>query len=283
MEFMPIKLIAQHKCFDGIQAFFSHESKVVNCTMRFGVYSPHNKNNTQTPVLFWLSGLTCTEENFIFKAGAQRVASALGVTIIVPDTSPRNLNIPGDNSSYDFGVGAGFYLDAIEAPWSANYRMYTYIVDELFALTGKHFSIDLNRAGIFGHSMGGHGALTIALKNPNKFKSVSAFAPICAPSQSPWGINAFQKYLGEDHKLWQTYDATALILKKGWQGPAILIDQGTVDPYLDVQLKPELLRSACQKKDVPLNMRMQLDYDHSYFFVASFIEDHIHHHIQSLK
>ncbi len=280
---MTIKTLSQHACFNGIQGFFSHESLVLGCTMRFGAYSPPNLNKTKTPVLFWLSGLTCTEENFIMKAGAQRVASELGVTIIVADTSPRGLTIPGDQASYDFGVGAGFYLDATEAPWSKHYRMYTYIIEELFTLAGQYFSIDLNRAGIFGHSMGGHGALTIGLKNPEQFKSISAFSPICAPSRSPWGINAFQKYLGDNRATWEDYDATALILKRGWQGAPILIDQGTADPYLETQLQPELLRVACEQKKVPLNLRLQVGYDHSYFFIASFIEDHLHHHMHYLK
>lgn len=278
-----IERISQQRCFDGWQNVVSHPSHILDCNMRFGIYLPPKAMESPVPVLFWLSGLTCTEENFIIKAGAQRAASQLGVALISVDTSPRHVPIPGDHESFDFGVSAGYYLDALQVPWNKHYRMYSYIVDELFTLVGTHFSVDLTRAGIFGHSMGGHGALTIALKNPDKFKSVSAFAPICAPSQSPWGENAFKKYLGEDRTVWQQYDSVALMKERGWQGPEILIDQGSADSFLETQLKPELLREACQEQSVPLNLRMQPGYDHSYFFIASFIEDHIKHHLQCLS
>lgn len=277
-----LNTISQQKCFDGMQTIYSHESQVLGCNMRFAVYTPPGVS-TKTPVLFWLSGLTCTEENFIIKSGAQRVAAELGVTLIAPDTSPRNIDIPGVSASYDFGIGAGFYLNATEEPWSRNFQMYSYITEELFSLVRENCQVDLTRAGIFGHSMGGHGALTIALKNPHKFKSVSAFAPICSPIQSPWGQNAFQKYLGNDHKKWLEYDAVALIEQHGWKGPSILIDQGTADIYIDSQLKPELLREACQQHNVALNLRLQKGYDHSYYFISSFMEDHIKYHLQYLN
>ena len=232
----------------------------------------------RVPLLYWLSGLTCTEENFIVKACAQRVAAELGLAIVVPDTSPRGLNLPGDAESYDFGIGAGFYVDATEAPWSAGYRMYSYVVTELPEVVAANFSIDASRAGILGHSMGGHGALTIALKNPDSYRSASAFAPICSPMRCPWGEKALAGYLGSDRTQWRKYDATALLEERGWGGPPLLVDQGTKDPFLDSQLKPELLRQACVARDVPLELRMQEGYDHSYFFIATFIEDHLRYH-----
>lgn len=246
--------------------------------MRFGLFLPPSAAYSRVPVLYWLSGLTCTEENFIIKAGAQRVAAQLGIALITPDTSPRGLGIPGEEESYDLGTGAGFYVDATQAPWSQGYRMYSYITQELRALIEANFSIDPTRVGIFGHSMGGHGALTIAIKNPDYYKSVSAFSPICSPAQCPWGEKAFNAYLGPNLLEWQDYDATALIAARGWKGPAILIDQGTDDQFLKDQLKPELLREACKRADVTLNLRMQEGYDHSYFFIASFIEDHLRFH-----
>jgi S-formylglutathione hydrolase len=250
--------------------------------MRFGVFLPPQAHAQRVPMLYWLSGLTCTEDNFIVKAGAQRVAAELGVALVVPDTSPRGLDIPGEAASYDFGLGAGFYVDATEPPWSQGYRMYSYVVRELREVIASEFSVDPSRAGIFGHSMGGHGALTIALKNPRSYKSVSAFAPISSPIRCPWGEKALAGYLGNDRARWSEYDTTALIEDRGWTGPPLLVDQGTKDPFLEAQLKPELLRSACAEHKVPLELRMQDGYDHSYFFIASFIEDHLRFHARYL-
>jgi S-formylglutathione hydrolase len=279
---MTLTTIAQNRCFGGVQGTYSHESTVTGCTMRFGVFLPPQSLSRRVPLLYWLSGLTCTEENFIVKAGAQRVAAELGIALVVPDTSPRGLNIPGEMASYDFGLGAGFYVDATEAPWSQGYRMYSYVVGELREAVTAGFSVDTSRAGIFGHSMGGHGALTIALKNPQFYKSVSAFAPICSPMRCPWGEKALAGYLGVDRASWRDYDATALIEDRGWRGPALLVDQGTKDQFLDSQLKPELLRASCKEWNVPLELRMQDGYDHSYFFISSFIEDHLRFHARHL-
>jgi S-formylglutathione hydrolase len=250
--------------------------------MRFGVFLPPQAASGRVPVLYWLSGLTCTEENFIVKAGAQRVAAALGLAIVVPDTSPRGLGIPGEGDSYDFGLGAGFYLDATEAPWSHGYRMYSYVTKELAAEVAAKFPVDTDRVGIFGHSMGGHGALTIALKNPRQYKSVSAFAPIASPMRCPWGMKALRGYLGADRASWRQYDATALTEDRGWTGPPIMVDQGTKDQFLESQLKPELLRDACQRGGVSLDLRLHEGYDHSYFFIASLIEDHLRFHARNL-
>jgi S-formylglutathione hydrolase len=250
--------------------------------MRFGVFLPPAAQTRPVPVLYWLSGLTCTEENFVVKAGAQRVAAELGIALVVPDTSPRGLGIPGESASYDFGLGAGFYVDATEAPWSKGYRMYSYVAKELPTVVAAAFPIDPSRAGIFGHSMGGHGALTIALKNPGSYKSVSTFAPICSPMRCPWGEKALAGYLGTDRAQWREYDATALIAERGWSGPQILVDQGTDDPFRADQLKPELLEAACNESNVPLDLRMQDGYDHSYFFIASFIDDHLRFHARFL-
>jgi S-formylglutathione hydrolase len=250
--------------------------------MRFGVFLPPQTQKGPVPLLYWLSGLTCTEENFIVKAGAQRVAAELGLAIVAPDTSPRGLGIPGEADSYDFGLGAGFYVDATEAPWSRGYRMYSYVSAELPKLIGSEFPVDPLRVGIFGHSMGGHGALTIALKNPDYYRSVSAFAPIVSPLRCPWGEKALKGYLGTDRAAWRTYDTTALVEDRGWRGPALLIDQGTDDQFLQQQLKPELLEEACRRNNVPLQLRLQEGYDHSYFFIASFVEDHLRFHAGNL-
>ena len=274
--------VSKSLCFGGVQAVYSHAAVATRCTMRFGVFLPPQASARRVPVLYWLSGLTCTEENFIVKAGAQRVASELGLALVVPDTSPRGLGIPGEADSYDFGLGAGFYVDATQAPWSAGYRMYSYVASELPALIEESFPVDADRVGIFGHSMGGHGALTIALRNPRYYKSVSAFAPIASPMESPWGEKALSGYLGADRDRWREYDATALIEARGWSGPPILVDQGTSDAFLESQLKPELLRDACRRSGVPLELRLQQGYDHSYFFIATFIEDHLRLHARHL-
>jgi len=250
--------------------------------MRFGVFLPPQAEVRTVPVLYWLSGLTCTEENFIVKAGAQRVAAELGLAIVVPDTSPRGLKIPGEAESYDFGLGAGFYVDATQAPWSRGYRMYSYVASELPRLVEADFPVDPARAGIFGHSMGGHGALTVALKNPERYKSVSAFAPICSAMRCPWGEKALTGYLGADRTAWRDYDATALIESRGWKGPGLLVDQGTDDQFLESQLKPQLLEETCRRAGVALDLRLREGYDHSYFFIATLIEDHLRFHARNL-
>jgi S-formylglutathione hydrolase len=279
---MTITVLSQNRCFGGVQGTYAHESTETGCTMRFGVYLPPQAQAHRVPILYWLSGLTCTEENFIVKAGAQRVAAELGIAIVVPDTSPRGLNLPGEAESYDFGLGAGFYVDATEEPWVRGYRMYSYVTRELPKTVAAGFPVDPSRAGIFGHSMGGHGALTIALKNPHAYRSVSAFAPICSPMRCPWGEKALAGYLGGDRTRWRDCDTTALLEDRGWSGPPLLVDQGTKDPFLDGQLKPDLLKQTCVQRHIPLELRMQEGYDHSYFFIASFIEDHLRFHARLL-
>jgi S-formylglutathione hydrolase len=273
-----IKLVAENLCFGGVQGVYTHTARETACAMRFAVFVPPQAKSRHVPVLYWLSGLTCTEENFTVKAGAQRIASELGLAIVVPDTSPRGLGIPGEGDSYDFGLGAGFYVDATEEPWSRGYRMYSYVAVELPRVVAENFPIDSSRAGIFGHSMGGHGALGIALKNPRAYKSVSAFAPISSPMRCPWGEKALAGYLGNDRSRWREYDATVLLEERGWSGPPLLVDQGTKDAFLESQLKPQLLSEACARGNVALELRMQDGYDHSYYFIASFIEDHLRFH-----
>lgn len=279
---MSIKEVSRNTCFGGTQFVYEHASTETGTPMRFAVFVPPQAASQKVPALYWLSGLTCTEDNFVVKAGAQRVAAELGLIIIAPDTSPRGLGYPGEDDSYDFGTGAGFYLDAQQAPWAKGYRMYSYISAELPALINAQFPVDPDRVGIFGHSMGGHGALTIGIKNPDRFKSISAFAPICAPTQVPWGEKAFSQYLGADRQAWAAYDATCLIESQGWQGGPLLVDQGSADQFLANQLKPELLQAACSKADVSLDLRIQDGYDHSYFFMASFMEDHLRFHAHQL-
>jgi S-formylglutathione hydrolase len=270
-----------------VQGVYRHDSRETGCAMRFGVFLPPQAEAGRVPVLYWLSGLTCTEENFIAKAGAQRVAAELGLALVVPDTSPRGLNLPGETESWDFGAGAGFYVDATESPWSRHYRMHSYVAKELPALVAAEFPVDSARAGIFGHSMGGHGALTLALKNPaldhpRGYRTVSAFAPISSPMRSPWGEKALSGYLGAGRAAWRAYDATALLDERGWRGPPILVDQGTADPFLESQLKPQLLEEACRRAGVALELRRQEGYDHSYYFIASFVEDHLRFHARYL-
>lgn len=276
-----MKKLSATKSFGGVQAVYSHSSSVLSCEMKFAIYTPEGKG--PFPVLFWLSGLTCTEENFISKAGAQRVASELGLMIVAPDTSPRGEGVPDDpGGAYDFGLGAGFYVNATQEPWVKHYRMYDYITKELpELLVDMEFPVDGTRAGIFGHSMGGHGAITIHLKNPDKFKTCSAFAPIVAPSQVPWGKKAFSNYLGADEMAWADYDATALVEKQPSKAE-ILIDQGTADNFLAEQLKPEIFADVASTKGQPYVLRMQDGYDHSYYFIASFIEDHLRWHAERL-
>lgn len=275
---MTLTTVAEHRCFGGVQGIYAHEAETTHCTMRFSLYKPPQAAKGPVPVLWWLSGLTCTEENFTVKAGAQRYAAERGVMIVAPDTSPRGLWIPGEHDSYDFGSGAGFYVDATQAPWSAHYRMYSYIVQELPDLVFAHFPARRDAQGIFGHSMGGHGALVIALRNPQTYRSLSAFAPIVAPSQVPWGVKAFTGYLGDDRDAWKDYDASELI-KAGTRFPAtILIDQGTADPFLEEQLRPSVFAEVCRAAGQPLELRLQDGHDHSYYFIATFIGDHVRHH-----
>lgn len=277
-----MELISENRCFGGHQQRYKHHSSVLDCEMFFSVYLPPQAEQVSVPVLYWLSGLTCTDENFIQKAAAQRYASEHGVAIVAPDTSPRGDQIPDDtDGAYDFGLGAGFYVNATEPPFNKNYRMYDYVVQELPALVQQHFPVIVEKQGIFGHSMGGHGALTIALKHPDKFKSASAFAPISAPTQCPWGQKALSGYLGSDQNTWQQYDTVSLLSSTETRTP-FLVDQGDVDNFLEEQLKPELLQAACDAINYPLQLRMQPGYDHSYFFIASFIEDHIRWHKEQL-
>jgi len=272
--------ISQNKMFGGIQSVYAHRSDANDCDMRVAVYLPPQAEHGPCPALVWLSGLTCTEENFTVKAGAQRVAAELGLILIAPDTSPRGDHVPDDKDSYDFAKGAGFYLDATQGPWANNYQMQTYIRDELTAWMLANFPIDKNRIGISGHSMGGHGAITLHLKNPQLYKTCSAFAPITSPSQVPWGQKAFKGYLGENKTDWAQYDATQLV-----QTPSqanILIDQGTDDNFLTEQLCPEIFADACAKFGQATTLRLQKGYDHSYYFIATFIEDHLKHHKDGL-
>jgi S-formylglutathione hydrolase len=279
---MALTTVKQHRCFGGTQGVYSHESRETACTMEFSVFEPPQAEDGPLPVIYWLSGLTCTWANFTEKAGAQRYAAEHGLIVVAPDTSPRGVNLPGEDDAYDFGSGAGFYVDATEEPWAKHYRMYSYVTEELPALIDDSFPVDPARAGIFGHSMGGHGALTIALKNPERYRSVSAFAPICAPLRCPWGEKALTGYLGSDRRTWEAYDATVLAARTDWKAP-ILVDQGTGDDFLDEQLKPELLEAASGKAGIPLTLRRQEGYDHSYYFMASFMGDHLAHHARALK
>ncbi len=277
-----MELIEEHYCFGGMQRVYTHHSTVAQCLMRFAIFLPPQIHQHKVPVLYWLSGLTCTEQNFITKAGAQRLAALLGLALVIPDTSPRGVAIPGDSDSYDFGVGAGFYLNATQKPWAKHYQMATYVQQELPELLKEHSWLDEHACGIFGHSMGGHGALTLALKNPQQYRSVSAFSPICAPSHCAWGQKAFSGYLGADRNTWKEYDACELIKARGWPHQPILIDQGTKDSFLSDQLKPELFVKACEEAKVALSLRMQKGYDHSYYFITTFIDDHLRYHAENL-
>ncbi|GET40754.1 S-formylglutathione hydrolase [Microseira wollei] len=275
-------LVSKHTCFGGTVAFYSHHSSACNSKMKFVVYLPPQAKSKSVPVLYFLSGLTCTEENFIVKAGAQQFAAKYGLMLVVPDTSPRNNGIPGEDDDWDFGTGAGFYVDATVEPWKSHYQMYSYVVDELPTIIAEHFPAIPEKQSIFGHSMGGHGALICALKNPERYLSVSAFAPIVAPMRCPWGQKAFTNYLGYDTETWRAYDASELVLTAQYNRP-ILIDQGIEDKFLSNQLLPELFEEACAKVGQTLSLRMQAGYDHSYYFIATFMEDHIRHHAAALS
>ena len=281
---VALELISQHRCFGGWQRYYRHESAQIGLPMRFSVYLPSQAEQGPVPVLFYLAGLTCTEETFMIKAGAQRLAAELGVMLVAPDTSPRGANVPGEDENWDLGTGAGFYVDATTPAWRTHYRMYSYVTEELHAIvTGGALPGDASRTGIFGHSMGGHGALVLALRNPAKFHSVSAFAPIAAPSQCPWGKKAFGAYLGADVQDWAAYDASALMRQARQPFPGgILIDQGESDQFLAEQLYPEVFEQACAAAGQPLTLRRHEGYDHGYYFISTFIEDHIRFHVERL-
>lgn len=278
-----LKLKSEYRCFDGTVAYYSHFSSVCDREMNFAVYLPPQAQSKSVPILYYLSGLTCTEDNFTVKAGAQRYAAQHGIMLVAPDTSPRNTGIAGEDEDWDLGSGAGFYIDATVEPWQQHYQMHSYVTQELPQLIQANFPVLTNKQSIFGHSMGGHGALICALKNPDQYLSVSAFAPIAAPMSCPWGEKAFTAYLGKDKQQWQEYDASELVKKTQLDYP-ILIDQGTADTFYEQkQLLPEVFQSACQEVGQTLNLRLQPGYDHSYFTIATFIEDHIRHHAAVLR
>ena len=272
-----MKQVSSAKCFGGTTATYEHPSAACQSQMRFSIYLPQASKEKALPVVYWLSGLTCTEENFTVKAGAQRYATEHNLIIVAPDTSPRGLNLPGENESWDFGTGAGFYLNATQPPFAGYYNMYDYIVSELPSLIEHHFPAVTHRRGIFGHSMGGHGALVIGLRNQDRFQSISGFAPICAPSKCPWGQKAFHGYLGNNPSAWLPYDASHLLSTLD-HAPHLLIDQGEDDPFLDRELLPKELEQACKKSGHSLTLRRHAGYDHSYFFIATFMGDHMAHH-----
>src|SRR5258708_2051317 len=277
-----MKKISEHKCFGGVQGYYSHASKEIGLEMKFSVFQPPQAMAGKVPALYYLAGLTCTEETFAIKAGAQRIAAELGLMLVAPDTSPRGANVPGETDSWDFGVGAGFYVDATREPWSTHYRMYSYVARELPALVAGQFPVDAARQGIFGHSMGGHGALICGLRNPEQYKSLSAFAPIAAPTRCPWGKKAFKGYLGDAPAPWREYDASELVKQARFAGP-ILVDQGLADKFLPDQLYPEVFEAACRDAGQPLTLRRHEGYDHGYFFLSPFMEDHLRHHAAQLN
>ena len=280
----PAKVLSEHRCFGGVQRFYEFDSSVIGLPARFSVFLPPQAQQGPVPAVMYLAGLTCNEETFMTKAGAQRLASELGLALIAPDTSPRGANVPGETDSWDLGVGAGFYLDATEPQWAKNYRMESYLTAELLPLIRSFLPIDAARIGIFGHSMGGHGALTMALRHRTLFKSVSALAPICAPSQCPWGQKAFTAYLGGDESSWAAHDSTELMraMDSAPYPGGILIDQGLADKFLPEQLHPHLFEAACKTAGQPLSLRRHEGYDHGYYFIASFIADHLQHHARQL-
>lgn len=277
---MNLKILKEHNCHGGVVTFYSHNSQSVNGEMMFAVfYPPQMKQGARLPALTFLAGLTCTQETFMMKGGAQQLAADFGIILIAPDTSPRGAGIAGEDDAWDFGTGAGFYIDASQEEWAKNYRMEDYVTRELQEIMNKSLNVDMAKQGIFGHSMGGHGALTLGLKYPEIYKSISAFSPICAPTKCPWGEKAFLGYLGNDTEVWKRHDAVELVrnLDKSHH-KIILVDQGLADEFLKEQLKPERLEDACKDKGYPLNLRYHEGYDHSYYFISSFMADHIEHH-----
>jgi S-formylglutathione hydrolase len=281
MATATLELVSESRCFDGRQQVYRHRSAACSCTMRFAVYLPPAAVKGSVPALYWLSGLTCTEENFSVKAGAQRYAAELGLALIIPDTSPRGVDIPGEDAQMDVGTGAGFYVNATAQPWAAHYRMYDYIRDELVEVVNANLPVDPKRKSISGHSMGGHGALLIGVGNPDRYRSVSAFAPIASTTLSAWGQHALTAYLGPDRQHWQAYDAAAVIRAKPSRHE-LLVDQGAADPFLD-QLRPDVLQDACAQSGQPLNFRERPGYDHGYYFVSTFIAEHLRFHADALR
>lgn len=279
---MTLETIGEHACFGGVQGFYRHDSGATGTPMKFGVFAPPQARHGPVPVLFYLAGLTCTEETFAIKAGAQRYAAEHGLMLVTPDTSPRGTGVAGADAAWDFGTAAGFYLDAVLAPWVPHWRMERYVTEELRALVLAQFNARADRVGIFGHSMGGHGALTLALRHPGLYQSVSAFAPIAAPMHCPWGVKAFSGYLGEDRREWARHDATALV-EAGARVPPLLIDQGLSDQFLAEQLHPDRFEAACLAAGQPLTLRRHDGYDHGYYFIASFVADHLAHHARQLR
>ena len=280
---MTIELIGEQKIFEGRQLRFRHAAESVSCDMVFSLFLPPQAEAQAVPVLYWLSGLTCTDENFVTKAGAQRYAAEHGIAIVAPDTSPRGEGVPDDaDGAWDFGLGAGFYVNATEAPWSRHYHMYDYVAEELPAALASITALDLSRESISGHSMGGHGALTLALNQPARYRSISAFAPISSPTRCPWGEKALGSYLGNNKASWERHDA-ALLLSAVETTPPILVDQGGADNFLEEQLKPELLQEAVAGRNLPVELRLQPGYDHSYFFISTFIGEHVAFHAKHLQ
>lgn len=283
--FERLELLSEHASFGGVQRFYKHMSSEIGLPMRFGLFLPAKAvAGEKVPLLTFLAGLTCTEETFAFKAGAQRMAAELGLALLTPDTSPRNTGVDSEDHHWDFGVGAGFYLDATQAPWSGHWCMESYLIKELLPEVVEAFALDGERLGLFGHSMGGHGALTLALRHPGRFRSLSAFAPICAPIQCPWGHKAFTGYLGQDESTWRAHDASVLMAGQAAAPyPAgILVDQGLADKFLAEQLHPEALEAACAQVGQPLMLRRHEGYDHGYYFISTFVEDHLRHHAKAL-
>ncbi|TFW09562.1 S-formylglutathione hydrolase [Oxalobacteraceae bacterium OM1] len=278
-----LEITSEQACFGGVQSFYRHDAEAIGLPMRFSIFHPPVEDHELVPVLFYLAGLTCTEETFMIKAGAQRAAAQYGVMLVAPDTSPRDTGIEGATAEWDFGEGAGFYLDATQPPWQRHFKMESWIVNELRPLVLNEFNADPERVGIFGHSMGGHGALVLALRHPELFRSVSAFAPIAAPTRCPWGQKAFRRYLGEDRELWKMHDASELMRRQRTPFPeGILVDQGLQDQFLAEQLLPEEFERACAEAGQPLRLRRHAGYEHGYFFVQSFVEDHIAFHRHAL-
>lgn len=261
---------------------YRHDSAACNAPMRFSIFLPPGAEHDRVPVLYWLSGLTCSHKNFVEKAGAQKLAAELGLALVAPDTSPRELGLPGEDDSYDFGSAAAFYVDATQSPWSRHYRTYDYVVNELPELVSEHFPVDNERKSVSGHSVGGHGALIVGLRNPDRYRSISAFSPMVSATRCPWGQKAFKAYLGEDEPAWRAYDATALVREAAGRAPELLVEQGEADPFLEEQLQPHLLREACAAAGHPLTLNMRPGYDHSYYFIASFMDGHLRHHAKAL-